>query len=66
MLSEPRYLMKPFVSLSGTKYSWIEAIIQEQCRWESMPNRQGPVTVKMVLQNRKSEWAQEHHTGHKG
>eukprot|EP00957_Ditylum_brightwellii_P152252 11591385-Ditylum_brightwellii.AAC.1 len=34
------------------------AIIQEQHRWESVPNRQEPVTVEMVLQ--------EHHTGHKG
>eukprot|EP00957_Ditylum_brightwellii_P201539 15326122-Ditylum_brightwellii.AAC.1 len=90
MLSEPRRLMNPLVSLSGSKTSWIEAVIQEQCRWESMPNRQESVTVAMVLQvckraknehgdsfiaafrdwlvigmytgNRKSKWAQEHHT----
>ena len=94
MLSEPRRLMNPLVSLSGSKSSWIEAIIQEQRRWELMPNRQEPVTVAMVLHvckratnehddsfisafkdwliigmytgNRKSEWAQEHHIGHKG
>eukprot|EP00957_Ditylum_brightwellii_P074792 5684058-Ditylum_brightwellii.AAC.1 len=63
MLSEPRRLVNPLVSLSGSKASWIEAIIQEQHRWESMSNRQEPVTVTMVL---KSEWAQEHHTSHKG
>ena len=50
MLSEPRRLMNPLVSLSGSKSSWIEAIIQEQRRWESMPNRQEPVIVAMVLQ----------------
>eukprot|EP00957_Ditylum_brightwellii_P149311 11371633-Ditylum_brightwellii.AAC.1 len=50
MLSEPRCLMNPLVSLSGSKSSWIEAITQEQCRWESMPNRQEPVTVAMGLQ----------------
>eukprot|EP00957_Ditylum_brightwellii_P034143 2588003-Ditylum_brightwellii.AAC.1 len=50
MLSEPRHLMNSLVSLSGSKSSWIKAIIQEQCRWESMPNRQDPVTVAMVLQ----------------
>eukprot|EP00957_Ditylum_brightwellii_P040211 3042305-Ditylum_brightwellii.AAC.1 len=50
MLSEPRCLMNPFVSLSGSKSSWIEAIIQEQHRWESMPSRQEPVTIEMILQ----------------
>eukprot|EP00957_Ditylum_brightwellii_P006516 493543-Ditylum_brightwellii.AAC.2 len=50
MLSEPRRIMNPLVSLSGPKFSWIEAIIQEQRRWESMPNRQKPVTVDMVMQ----------------
>eukprot|EP00957_Ditylum_brightwellii_P177206 13499511-Ditylum_brightwellii.AAC.1 len=48
--SEPRRLMNPLVSISGSKPSWIEAIIQAQHRWESMPNRQEPVTVAMVLQ----------------
>eukprot|EP00957_Ditylum_brightwellii_P178239 13575647-Ditylum_brightwellii.AAC.1 len=94
MLSEPRRIMNPLISLSGSKPSWIEALIQEQGRWESMPNRQEPVTVEMVMQmckmtkneledsfvavfrdwliigmyteNRKSEWAQEHHTDSKG
>jgi hypothetical protein len=41
--------MNPIVSLSGSKSSWIEAIIQEQHRWESMPNMQEPVKVAMVL-----------------
>eukprot|EP00957_Ditylum_brightwellii_P076361 5803597-Ditylum_brightwellii.AAC.1 len=50
MLSEPRSLMNPLVSLAGTKSSWIEAVIPEQCRWESVPNRQEPVTVEIVLQ----------------
>eukprot|EP00957_Ditylum_brightwellii_P175142 13334661-Ditylum_brightwellii.AAC.1 len=50
LLSEPRHLMSLLVSLSGTKSSWIEAVIKEQCRMESMPNRQEPVTVKIVLQ----------------
>eukprot|EP00957_Ditylum_brightwellii_P050597 3836698-Ditylum_brightwellii.AAC.1 len=50
MLSEPRHLMNHLVSLSESKSSWIKAIIQEQCRWESMPNRQELVTVAMVLQ----------------
>eukprot|EP00957_Ditylum_brightwellii_P194428 14807372-Ditylum_brightwellii.AAC.1 len=42
--------MNPLVSLSGTKSSWTEAVIQEQRRWESVPNRQEPVTVEMALQ----------------
>eukprot|EP00957_Ditylum_brightwellii_P117852 8990619-Ditylum_brightwellii.AAC.1 len=50
MLSEPRHIMNPLVSLSGTQSSWIEGVIQEQHRWESMPNKQEPVTVEMVLQ----------------
>eukprot|EP00957_Ditylum_brightwellii_P198355 15115525-Ditylum_brightwellii.AAC.1 len=50
MLSEPSCLMNPLVSISGSKSSCIEAIIQEQCRWEYMPNRQEPVTVATVLQ----------------
>eukprot|EP00957_Ditylum_brightwellii_P024958 1887175-Ditylum_brightwellii.AAC.1 len=50
MLSELRCLMNPLVSLSGSKSSWIEAITQEQCRWESMTNRKEPVTVEMVMQ----------------
>eukprot|EP00957_Ditylum_brightwellii_P033562 2543961-Ditylum_brightwellii.AAC.1 len=49
MLCEPRHLMYPLVSLSGANSSWIEAVIQEQCRWETMPNRQEPVTVEMIL-----------------
>eukprot|EP00957_Ditylum_brightwellii_P006840 517955-Ditylum_brightwellii.AAC.1 len=55
MLCEPRRLMNPLVSLSGSNSSWIEAVIQEQYGWESMPNRQGPVTTEMILQ--------EYHTG---
>eukprot|EP00957_Ditylum_brightwellii_P145896 11110272-Ditylum_brightwellii.AAC.1 len=48
MLSAPRHLMNPHVSLYGSL--WIEGIIQEQHSWESMLNMQEPVTVAMVLQ----------------
>eukprot|EP00957_Ditylum_brightwellii_P083762 6366608-Ditylum_brightwellii.AAC.1 len=50
MLCEPRHLMNPLVSLSGATSSWVEAVIQGQHRWESMPNRQKPVIIKMILQ----------------
>eukprot|EP00957_Ditylum_brightwellii_P203750 15336029-Ditylum_brightwellii.AAC.1 len=50
MLCEPRCLMNPLVSLSGANSSWIEAVIQEQHRWESTPSRQEPVTIEMILQ----------------
>eukprot|EP00957_Ditylum_brightwellii_P128897 9832140-Ditylum_brightwellii.AAC.1 len=50
MLSVPRRLMNPLVSLSGSKSSCIKVVIQEQCRWESIPNRQEPITIEMVMQ----------------
>eukprot|EP00957_Ditylum_brightwellii_P062419 4737000-Ditylum_brightwellii.AAC.1 len=50
MLCEPRHLMNPLVSLFGVNSSWVEVVIQEQCRCEYMPNRQEPVTIEMILQ----------------
>eukprot|EP00957_Ditylum_brightwellii_P110668 8440108-Ditylum_brightwellii.AAC.1 len=58
MLCGHRCLMNPLVSLFGANSSWIEVVIQEQHRWESMPNRQGPVTIEMILQ--------EYHTRRSG
>eukprot|EP00957_Ditylum_brightwellii_P088149 6714366-Ditylum_brightwellii.AAC.1 len=39
LLCEPRRLVGPLVSCCGRKSAWLEAVISEQRRCESMPNR---------------------------
>eukprot|EP00957_Ditylum_brightwellii_P023294 1757842-Ditylum_brightwellii.AAC.1 len=49
LLCEPGMLVSPLVSCCSKKSAWVEAIISEQRRWESMSNRQEPLTVDMIL-----------------
>eukprot|EP00957_Ditylum_brightwellii_P007982 604470-Ditylum_brightwellii.AAC.1 len=49
MLCKPRHLMNPLVSPFGANSAWVEAVIQEQRKWETMPKRQEPLTVEMTI-----------------
>eukprot|EP00957_Ditylum_brightwellii_P111260 8484029-Ditylum_brightwellii.AAC.1 len=48
-LCKPRQLISPIITVDGSKSEWVEFVLKEHKRWEEMPNRQEPLTTKMIL-----------------